>query len=167
MTDFDKAFDLISSPAIEGGYVNDTLDPGGETNIGITEVTLRRAIAEGIVPAEITIRTLTQAQSKVIYRAFYWDAVRSDELPWPLSLLVFDAAVNQGVDAAIRVLQKTLGIAIDGKLGPKTLAVAKRAGREQVALYLADRALRYTGTRNFDRFGRGWLKRLFLLAFDV
>jgi len=32
---------------------------------------------------------------------------------------------------------------------------------------LADRALRYTGTRNFDRFGRGWLKRLFLLAFEV
>ena len=31
-------------------------------------------------------------------------------------------------------------------------------------LYLADRALRYTGTRNFDHFGRGWLKRLFVLC---
>jgi hypothetical protein len=29
---------------------------------------------------------------------------------------------------------------------------------------MAHRALRYVGTRNFDEFGKGWLKRLFVTA---
>lgn len=164
-SNFDKAFDLIFG--LEGGYVDDPRDPGGKTNWGITEGTLQRALAAGLVPAGTTIRALSPAQSKAIYRAFYWDSVRADELPWPLSAFVFDAAVNQGEDAAIRVLQRTLGVAVDGKLGAQTLAAAKRVSRETMAMYLAERALRYTGTRNFDRFGRGWLKRIFLLALDV
>ena len=153
---FDKAFDLVVG--VEGGYVNDPRDPGGRTIYGITERDHPDLWRAG---------PPTLAQAKARYKRDYWDAVRGDELPWPLSLFVFDAAVNQGVDAAIRVLQKTAVVAIDGKLGPKTLAAARALSREGQALYLADRALRYTGTRNFDRFGRGWLKRLFLLAFEV
>lgn len=156
MNSFDKAFELVVG--VEGGYVNDPKDPGGRTIYGITERDHPDLWRSG---------PPTLAQAKARYRRDYWDAVQCDALPWPLSLFVFDAAVNQGAGAAITVLQKTLGVAQDGKLGPKTLAAAQRASREQMAMYLADRALRYTGTRNFDRFGRGWLKRLFLLAFDV
>lgn len=156
MSNFDKAFELVVG--VEGGYVNDPRDPGGRTIYGITERDHPDLWRAGPPTLE---------QAKARYKRDYWDDVRGDELPWPLSLFVFDAAVNQGADAAVRVLQKTLGLVIDGKLGPKTLAAAQRASRDQQALYLADRALRYTGTRNFDRFGRGWFKRLFLLAFDV
>ena len=35
MSDFDRAFDLLMDS--EGGYSDDPLDPGGETNFGISK----------------------------------------------------------------------------------------------------------------------------------
>jgi len=32
---------------------------------------------------------------------------------------------------------------------------------------MALRALRYQGTRNFDRFGEGWLTRTYLVAMEA
>jgi lysozyme family protein len=84
-----------------------------------------------------------------------------------MNMFVFDAAVNQGVEPAIMMLQKTLKIAQDGILGVVTLKAAQDARDQAVSMYLADRALRYIGTRNFDQYGRGWLRRLFVLAMEV
>lgn len=154
MSDFDKSFEHVIG--IEGGYVNDPKDPGGETKFGIS----RRAY-----PAE-DIRNLSLERAKFLYRRDYWDAIKGDALPYPLNLFVFDAAVNQGVDPAIRLLQKTLNVAQDGVLGGQTIKAAQAMRNESVALYLADRAVRYAGTRNFDVYGRGWLKRLFLLSME-
>lgn len=152
MSDFEHAFAVVVTA--EGGYVNDLDDPGGETKFGISKSSY----------PEIDIKNLTVAQAKEIYRRDYWDACKCDLLPKPMNLLVFDAAVNQGVDAAIKLLQKALGIAQDGRLGQATLAAASNRRAELPALYLAERSMRYMGTRHFDKYGRGWLKRLFVLA---
>jgi len=75
--------------------------------------------------------------------------------------------VNQGASTAIKLLQKTLGTVQDGILGNNTLAAIKKADAvELCSMFLADRALRYTGTRNFDVYGRGWFKRLFKIAME-
>lgn len=153
MTGFDRAFDIVV--ALEGGLSDDPADPGGLTKFGISH--------QGFT--NLDIAKLTMDQAKRLYLEHYWFPAKCDRLPWPLALLVFDAAVNQGAYAAAVLLQKALGVRQDGAIGPRTLAAAVRADqRELCALFLADRALRYTGTRNFDRFGRGWLKRLFRLA---
>lgn len=153
MTNFDTAFEHIIG--LEGGYVNDPKDPGGETKYGIS----KRAYPN------VDIKALTLDGAKDLYRRDYWDAVKADQLPWPLSSYVFDAAVNQGVGVAIQTLQKALGVKIDGILGQQSLAAVRKADqRELSALYMAHRALRYTGTRNFDRFGLGWMKRLFKIT---
>lgn len=152
MTDFDKAFDLIIG--VEGGYSNDPKDTGGETNWGIS----KRAYPT------VDIKNLTKEQAKAIYAVDYWAKIKGDELPYPLNVFVFDAAVNQGTDAAIKVLQKTLSVAQDGILGSQTIKAAKGLNKEATALYMADRALRYIGTRSFDVYGRGWFKRLFVVA---
>lgn len=148
---------------LEGVWSDDANDPGGATKYGITWKTLAVAIAAGVVP-DCLIEDLTIENAKKIYHHFYWAPVRADELPAPLDLYAFDAAVNQGPAVAIKLLQKTVGVAQDGKIGPATLAAVQRAGSEASALYLSDRALRYTGTRGFDHYGRGWLKRLFILS---
>lgn len=151
---FDKAFEHVVG--VEGGYVNDPRDPGGETIYGITRRDHPQAWANGTPSIE---------QAKAIYQRLYWTPVKADQLPWPLALFVFDAAVNQGVGTAVKLLQKTVGTVQDGVLGNNTLAAINRANQTELcSMFLADRALRYTGTRNFDVYGRGWFRRLFTIA---
>lgn len=154
---FDKSFAHVIG--LEGGYTDgetgsSMYDPGGETKFGIS----KRAY-----PKE-NIKELTLDRAKILYKLDYWDRVKADELPSPLDSFMFDAAVNQGVEAAVKLLQKALGVAQDGVFGVDTMRKAKASGSELAALFMAERALRYTGTRNFDKYGRGWMKRLFVVA---
>ena len=96
MSDFDKAFEHVLG--IEGGYVNDPKDPGGETKYGLCKRSY----------PTVDIKALTIEQAKAIYKRDYWDKVKGDDLPFPLNLFMFDAAVNQGVDPAIKMLQAAL-----------------------------------------------------------
>ncbi len=154
---FDQAFEHVVG--VEGGYVNDPRDPGGETIYGIT----KRDHPDLWVSGRPSIE-----QAKARYRQQYWDPVKADQLPWPLAMFVFDAAVNQGVATAVKLLQKSLNVAQDGVLGNNTLAAIRKSNQTELCgLFLADRALRYTGTRNFDVYGRGWFKRLFVLSMEA
>jgi lysozyme family protein len=154
---FDKAFELVVG--VEGGYVNDPRDPGGETKYGITKRSYPEARHRGI--------TLDGCEEHL--PAGYWThSAKCDQLPWPLAYFVFDAAVNQGWQNAVKLLQKSVGTVQDGVLGNNTLAAIQRANQKELCgIYMADRALRYTGTRNFDVYGRGWLKRLFVVAMEA
>lgn len=149
---FDTALKAILK--FEGGYVNDAKDPGGETKYGIS----KRAY-----PNE-DIKNLSLARAKEIYKADYWDVCRCDNLPDPLALFVFDCAVNQGTNTAIRMLQEVVGVKADGVIGQKTILAAIQIPQEDALLYLVARVFRYVRTNGFERYGKGWLKRLFLLA---
>lgn len=154
MSNFDKCFANVIG--LEGGYTDDPQDPGGETKYGISKRSH---------PAE-DIKNLTLERAKEIYRREYWEKIRGDMIPEPLDAFVFDAAVNQGVSAAIKMLQKALSIAQDGIFGITTQRKAIASTKEHAALFMAERALRYYGTRNFDKYGRGWIKRLFVVAME-
>lgn len=157
MTDFDTAFQIVIG--VEGGYQSPAQavannDPGGETKYGICKRD----------NPTLDIANLTLDQAKQIYSDRYWAVVKGNQLPYPLNVFVFDSAVNQGSDAAIKLLQKALNVAQDGILGINTMALASKPSQEAAALFMAARALRYTGTRNFDVFGTGWFKRLFVVT---
>lgn len=152
ITNFEKCFDKII--LLEGAQTNDEHDTGGITKFGISKKAY---------PNE-DIENLTLTKAKLLYKRDYWDKIKGDELPAPLDMFMFDAAVNQGVEAAVKMLQKTFGIPQDGIFGVKTLQKAKSISKDQIALYMSDRVLRYIGTRSFDRYGRGWVKRLFLIT---
>jgi lysozyme family protein len=146
---FDAAVGFVLSH--EGGYSNDAHDPGGETRYGIS----KRAY-----PDE-DIAGLTVERARAIYRADYWDRCKCDALPGPVALLVFDSAVNQGATTAIQMLQRAVGVVADGIIGPVTLAaVSAQNGRELVVHVAAERGYRYGRTGTFQRFGRGWMRRL-------
>lgn len=169
--DFDRMFPILMDE--ERGRVNNPKDPGGDTNFGITWPTLKNAIEKGLVPETTTIANLTPELAKAIYKPMYWDAVKGDQLPWPLCCYVFDSAVNQGITNAIKMLQRAMDVAQDGLLGPVTLskAVARcatpRGNRYYSARFMAFRDFRYHGTRNFDVFGEGWIVRCFELAMQI
>lgn len=117
----------------EGDYSNDPKDPGGETKYGICKRSY----------PQLDIARLTIDEAKEIYRRDYWNAVQADELPWPLSLMAFDMGVNMGLTTARRMLQLALDVEVDGHIGEKTIAAAKRASDRRCLRYLAMRQARY------------------------
>lgn len=164
---FERAWAFIMRPDIEGGskFVNDPDDPGGATRWGISQ----RAYPS------LDIRNLTEAQAKQIYFVDYWKAAHCAEIPEPLAVAVFDAAVNQGVGAAVTLLQEAVKANPDGQWGPKTQAAVtvawkrfeaaadplRRAAIDPVNEFLSRRALRYADGK--PKFRRGWMLRLFKL----
>lgn len=135
----------------EGGYVNDPNDPGGETNFGIS----KRAYPD------LNIAALTIDDAKRIYLRDYWNAASCEKLPPSIRLLVLDAAVNQGVGTAIRMLQKTVGANPDGHVGKYTLdLIALMEPKDLLLAFAKARMSRYRVTKGFDIYGSGWLGRL-------
>ncbi|WP_224701738.1 glycoside hydrolase family 108 protein [Devosia aquimaris] len=151
----------------EGGYADHPADPGGATNLGITRRTLAdwRQVSPWTDLPKSEVRALQRPEAAHIYRALYWQRCRGDEMPAGLDLALFDFAVNSGPDRAIRQLQRLLGVAADGQIGPITLAaIAKRNTGPALAGLIAglcDARLRFLKQlRGFATFGKGWTRRV-------
>src|SRR5690606_21716507 len=143
----------------EGGFSNHARDPGGMTNLGVTKRTWEAWTGRPATEGEM--RSLTRAKVAPLYRKNYWDAVRADELPPALALVVFDFAVNAGPARAARLLQRIVGVTQDGKIGPQTLAAVKAWGvASLVRVYQDARRDYYRSLSTFPTFGRGWLRRV-------
>jgi lysozyme family protein len=166
MSDFDRAFLIVVG--VEGEFSDDPKDPGnwtgGKTGQGTLKGT-RYGISAAAYPNE-DIRNLTLARAKTIYFLDYWRSVRGDDLAWPLNLALFDGAVQHGPDTAIRLLQRAIGVPVDGNFGPKTLARAKaQKPTEAAALLMRCRDAYYRSLGGWERNGDGWINRLFRVAF--
>ncbi len=144
----------------EGGYVDHPNDPGGATNMGITRATLARYRGREVSKAEV--RALDLATVRDIYRRFYWDALRCDEMPAGIDLALFDGGVNQGTGRAARLLQTALKVSVDGIIGPITLGAVRKANPSALLTeFMAQRMRAYGRLASlFSTFGLGWSRRL-------
>lgn len=137
---FDRALRLVLQ--WEGGFVDDKLDPGGATNLGVTLGTAKAwGLDEdhnGLIDVR-DVKLLTPELVGPIYRQGYWNKVGCDDLASGLDLLAFDCAVNQGPGAA-------------------GLMLAQSA--HDLDTFRALREARYRANHHFDHFGHGWLNRL-------
>jgi lysozyme family protein len=135
----------------EGGYVNDLADPGGETQWGISKRSYPL----------VDIKRLTRVAAIEIYRRDFWQRVRGDSLPQAFAFQALDAAVNHGIETTVRWMQRAAQVADDGVIGPLTLGALGRANvADLVLLFNAERLVFYTRLSTFDRFGRGWIRRV-------
>lgn len=99
----------------------------------------RYGISQKAYP-HLDILNLTLDQARDIYLRDYWLAAGCDHInDEAMSILVFDCAVNQGVSRAKQL--------------------ASIAGNP--VTFQAERALHYANLPTFNRFGRGWMRRLF------
>lgn len=162
---------------VEGGYVNDPSDSGGETNFGITVGVARQNGYAG------SMRDMPLETAKAIYKMIYWhvpgfDRV-ADRAPRVAEEL-FDTGVNMGPDKAKKMLQRCLralnrmgtdypDIAVDGDIGTGTISALTKfmairgAAGETVLLHALDalQGERYieiaeTNPKN-EKFLYGWL----------
>ena len=156
--------------------MNDPVDRGGPTNMGITAGTLKTAFERGLV-GHHNVKILTRGEAAKIYEVLYWGPSKASQMPWPLDLLHFDAAVHLGVGGAGRVLQSALNrilgdgaVTVDGSVGPKTLAalklcLTKPENVRAVCLTLLDVRKAYflrivERDEKQRKFLKGWMKRL-------
>lgn len=156
---------------VEGGYSNNCLDSGGETNWGVTEFVARRFgyVGEMIdMPREFAFN---------VYADQYWHAVKGDQLVQlseSIAREVVDTCLNVGPSRAGMFLQRALNvltsvddIVCDGIVGPVTLSalVQYLAKRDERTLVVALNALQgsfyieLAEKRTKDKaFIYGWLK---------
>tara|TARA_R110000823_G_scaffold298164_3_gene418455 strand:- start:3301 stop:3813 length:513 start_codon:yes stop_codon:yes gene_type:complete len=143
----------------EGGFVNHPDDPGGMTNLGVTQRVWEDWVGHPV--DEKAMRALTPAIVAPMYKAKYWDKVAGDALPSGVDFAVFDFAVNSGPGRAAKVLQKVLGAVEDGAIGPNTLAKAVSVDSSKlIADYNAERLAFLMALPTWDTFGRGWGRRV-------
>ena len=146
----------------EGGYQLTTLvgDSGGQTYAGIARNPNPHwegweLIDKGETPPKEIVRSF--------YKANFWDKVRGDELPAGIDYLVYDFAVNAGVNRAAKFLQQSVGATPDGAIGPATIAAVK-SSTDLVKKFSNAKEAFYKGIveRKPDqaRFIKGWLNRV-------
>jgi len=158
----------------EGGLSNHKDDTGGLTNFGITQTIYNKCGYTG------TVRNIKPEEVEHIYRKYYWDLCRCEDLPNGLDLMTFDWAVNSGPKTAMIELQKQILVPenmtpevgllkADGIIGSKTLErINSRFSRFECDAHRNKFLDEYRKSRirwihaleNYDTFGRGWLRRI-------
>jgi len=141
----------------EGGYVNDPVDPGGETNMGISKKAY----------PYLNIKELTKKDAEDIYFKDYWLKAKVKKIPEELRMIYFDMVVNMGKSRAVKILQtaisaKGVKTTVDGGIGPQTISNALKSGLEPDRLrsyrvkYYADLINRKS---SLEKYWFGWYRR--------
>lgn len=159
MTDFDEA----AAFTLHGEEKQQTAplagDPGGATNWGVTLARLSEWRGYRCTPAEVYAMPYDEAEA--IFRTGYWHALRCDDLPRGVDLMVADHSFNAGTGTSAKLLQRLVGVDADGIIGPLTIRATTEAaltGGLLAGLRDAQRA-DYQTKADFPQFGAEWIGR--------
>ena len=171
--DFSAAQRLVSKS--EGGYSNDTRDPGNYTgakigvgkligtNYGISAPVLVSYWKGkyGKEPTEFDMKSLPYSVALEIYKKGYWNAIKGDEIDdQKVASILYDAAVNQGSGKAKRYVMDTLSI--------PTYDVKKINSANPHKLFNQIGAKREADYKKLGGYAlNSWLKRLEDLGYEV
>ena len=144
----------------EGGYTNESTDPGGPTNWGITIYDARQYWKSDATAEDV--RTMPKAIAEDIYRKHYADVVRYNDLPPGVDYSVLDYAINSGTSHSVKTLQQIVGVTEDGQLGSITLqAVLQKEPIETINKIWDERlAYDHSLTHLWHTYGHGWTNRI-------
>ena len=135
----------------EAGYVNDPNDPGGETKWGISKRTY----------PHVNIKDLERDEAIDIYRVDFWQQLKLDRFQDGVAYQLLDSAVNSGIDTSVRFVQRAVGVADDGRVGPVTLAAIDATSETDfIMLFLSERLDYMTRLKNWPHHGKGWARRI-------
>ncbi|TCB37631.1 secretion activator protein [Acinetobacter sp. ANC 4910] len=158
---FEQAFDRLIGH--EGKFTDDKNDRGNWTT-GIIGKGILRGTKYGISAMtypDFDIKNLTLDQAKGIYKRDWWDKLNADNLDPAIVFQVWDFAINAGMGTAKRKLQKSVGMAEDGIIGPLTIKAIQKADLNDVLMkFNAERLKHYTSLSTWVRYGKGWTVRV-------
>ena len=138
----------------EGGYCDNSSDPGGATNMGIEQRDL----------PNIPIQTLTVEQATEYYLTNYVKPLYAQINDQSILNKLIDCGVLFGVGEAVEQLQGVLAVTIDGQFGPMTLQAVNTAAGSLLASYKTAMLRRATAIVNANPalglFLLGWTRRI-------
>ena len=143
MSAFDQAFANLDQ--VEGGYVKDPDDPGGETYRGISRKRWPHWAGWAIIDTmkhqpgfpENLKTSVIDEHVKDFYRTNFWEAINGDilgEISPAIAREMFDTEVNTGTKGeflqrelnALNYISEHADLKVDGAVGPQTLAALDR-----------------------------------------
>lgn len=143
----------------EGGFVNNPKDASGATNFGVTIRTL--SLWRGEDQTIDAVKNLTIEDVTPIYRKWYWDRAKCNDLPSGVDYCVFDCAVNSGTSQSVKFIQIALDVKADGLIGPLTIAAAEqRDPAELIEQFCEERLHFMQSLKTWPVFGKGWQGRV-------
>ena len=161
MSTFDDAF--VECIGLEGGYVNDPDDRGGETKYGIAKRWHK----------DVDIKGLTLEGAKQIYWREYWNPLLLAQLMPRVAIEVFEQAINMGRRQGVLHLQQSLTmlgeqLSEDGMIGGQTILAANRTWlRYKETLLKAMNGFQFIryleivkGDPSQKKYFVGWLRRV-------
>ncbi len=165
MSMFLEAFNKLMKQ--EGGKVNDPVDTGGKTNMGITQRAWNAFMAtlpQSQMPKDVF--DINASHANTFYLTEYWSPLHCSQInSQPLAEALFSIAVNQGAGTAAKRLQAVVGVTEDGSIGPKTIeAINAMDANELLNKFLDatqayyDRIVERDSTQS--RFANGWKNRI-------
>ena len=157
---FDAAFDDLLK--LEGEYVNDPDDKGGETKFGISKKSY----------PNLDIKNLTANDAKSLYYKDFWTKNKCYIIThYGLAEKIFNLSVNLGCNTAIKLLQRSLRtigneLTEDGVIGPKTISALLKANHATLLASLKSEAASYYRViviqdPSQNKFLAGWLNRAY------
>ncbi len=168
MAKFEDALSMVLRH--EGGLSMDAQDEGGITNMGISLRFYKKRVK--VDADESNIRNLNIAEVSDIYKKFFWDPNRYDEIDnQNLANRMMDLAVNTGslnansfLQHAVNLIAPGSALQIDGKIGLKTLAAANNSDQLLLYIHLLIQAAQYykliAKNDQNHKFLSGWRNRL-------
>lgn len=151
----------------EGGYVNDPLDKGGPTNMGVTLATWKAVgydkTGDGIID-KADIKKLNNKDFEAVLKR-YWNLWKADDIEnQSVANILVDWVWTSGRWGII-IPQRTLGLVADGIVGPKTIAKMNGMNQEHLFKLIYQEREKYISgiVRNNPsqkRFFNGWMNRL-------
>lgn len=162
---FDKAF--AHTVGLEGGYVNDPDDKGGETKFGISKRSY----------PHVDIENLTLEGAKEIYYSDFWNTSRMnlDNFPLEVALELFDTGVNTGMQRERELLQTALNLLnrvetryadlkVDGFIGASTMKALALVDKNELLKVLNGLQFMWyykivERDHSQEKFFAGWVKR--------
>lgn len=148
--------------ARKNGWSDDPDDPGGATMIDVTLTTYatyrkRKGLS---VPTKEDLRNISFCEWSEILKTMYWDRFKADEInSQGLAHILVDWIWASGC-SKIKTVQKMLGVAPDGIVGPVTMKALNDAEKDLFPIIRKERERQYRSCRGAWKFLRGWLRRL-------
>lgn len=157
----------------EGGWADDPVDRGGQTNMGVTLSTWRSCGYDKDGDGDLDDDDLRLVTSEDVFQIFikhYWNRWQADSIhSQSLANILVDWVWASGVNG-IKIPQRMLGLDVDGIVGAKTLySINHVNARNFFELVKLERLKFVDGIVERDpsqgKFLQGWKKRIHDIMF--